>query len=66
MRALEEAAREGSTVRLAYGASETPGVVTVLPRWVYRVRERSYLEAETSSGELRTFRLDRIQKLAKG
>ena len=64
-RALEAARDAEETVVLVYGGpGETPGRREVLPRLLYRAREKSYLEAECPlSGTLKTYRLDRIHKV---
>lgn len=65
VRQLEEARDDGRTVRLVYGESEhTPARLEVLPRLVYQIKNRTYLEGEDShSGLLKTYRMDRIQKV---
>jgi len=64
-RALERARSERVPVQLVYGGpGETPARLDVLPRLLYRGRERSYLEGECrSSGTLKTYRLDRIHEV---
>ena len=69
VRSLEGASQRGESVRLLYGsAGASPAALPVKPRWVYQVQKKGYLEAEClSSGLLKTYRLDRVQKvLAEG
>ena len=65
LRALERARREERSVWLLYGdADETTARLEVLPRLLYRNKERSYLEGEcVRSGLLKTYRLDRLQRV---
>jgi DNA polymerase III epsilon subunit family exonuclease len=65
LRVLERARTEERTVVLHYGEGpEAPARLEVLPRLLYRRRERSYLEGECrSSGTLKTYRLDRVQRV---
>ena len=65
VRRLERAQREGATVRLLYGERGTaPAPLEVLPRLLYSERRRGYLEGEClASGLLKTYRLDRIQRV---
>ena len=64
VRALERASTEEASVRLLYGEGASPANLTVRPRWVYQVKKRGFLEAECgSSGLLKTYRLDRVQKV---
>ncbi len=66
LRPLTEAVRNGDEVTLLYGGSES-GVaasMSVLPRLLYERHKKSYLEAEcTRTGTLKTYLLDRIQKV---
>lgn len=68
VRALERAAAAEEEVRLVYGAPDAPpATLAVRPRWLYQVQRRGYLEAEcVASGTLKTYRLDRVQKLLTG
>lgn len=66
LRPLTEAVREGNEVTLMYGGGDTgvPAPVPVLPRLLYERHKKSYLEAEClRSGLLKTYLLDRIQKV---
>jgi DNA polymerase III epsilon subunit family exonuclease len=65
IRALSASLGTGDEVRLLYGTSaELPATLSVLPRFAYRRRDKDYLEAECCrSGILKTYRLDRVQKI---
>jgi len=69
-RRLVEALKTGSVVQLTYGKAERglssqPAILPVLPRLLYRRGKVSYMEAECSrSGLLKTYRLDRIHRVA--
>lgn len=65
LRALERACAERTRVTLAYGeAGSVPAPLEVVPWLLFEQGERAYLEAECcSSGTLKTYRLDRIQRL---
>jgi hypothetical protein len=44
---------------------QTPVPLPVYPRLVYKLRDRGYLEGEcANAGILKTYRLDRIQRVA--
>ena len=64
-RPLERACQTRQRVTLVYGDGETaPVPLSVLPRVLYDLGERSYLEAEClSSGMIKTYRLDRVHKV---
>ena len=53
---------------LRYGDSdEIPARLAVYPKLLYQAGERGYLEAECeASGLLKTYRLDRIQRVEPG
>ena len=65
VRRLERARLEGERVELVYGDThDTPARLGVYPRLLYRIKQRSYLEGEcASSGTLKTYRLDRVQRV---
>jgi DNA polymerase III epsilon subunit family exonuclease len=65
VRQLERAQQDGAAVRLLYGEKgTTPAPLEVTPRLLYQERQRGYLEGEcASSGLLKTYRLDRIQRI---
>jgi DNA polymerase-3 subunit epsilon len=65
-RRLVEALKTGSGVQLTYGSKDrAPSNLPVLPRLLYRRGKVSYMEAECSrSGLLKTYRLDRIHRVA--
>ena len=65
LRPLTEAVRNGDEVTLLYGGdSGAPASLQVLPRLLYERHKKSYLEAEcTRTGMLKTYLLDRIQKV---
>jgi len=68
LRPLEEACRDRSRVTLVYGDGESaPARLPIVPRLFFASGERSYLEAEcVRSGLLKTYRLDRIQRVEAG
>lgn len=68
LRALEGACLEKSRVTVVYGDGESaPARLAIVPRLLYASGERSYLEAEcVRSGLLKTYRLDRIQRVESG
>ncbi len=65
LRGLEGACRERVRVTLLYGDGESaPARLAVAPRILFASGERAYLEAEcVRSGTLKTYRLDRIQRV---
>lgn len=65
LRALDVACRDRSRVTVIYGDGESaPARLSIQPRLVYSSGERAYLEAEcVRSGMLKTYRLDRIQRV---
>jgi DNA polymerase III epsilon subunit family exonuclease len=65
LRDLENACRERVRVTLLYGDGESaPARLAVAPRILFSSGERAYLEAEcVRSGTLKTYRLDRIQRV---
>ena len=65
LRSLERACAARERVTLLYGgASAAPVPLQVVPWLLYAQAEHSYLEAECcSSGVLKTYRLDRIQRV---
>lgn len=67
-RALEEACRDRERVTLVYGdGASAPARLAIVPRLFFASGERSYLEAEcVRSGLLKTYRLDRIQRVEAG
>ena len=63
LRPIETALADGENVVLLYGAEE-PAQLGVRPRMLYRDGANDYLEGECeSSGLLKTYRLDRIQRV---
>jgi DNA polymerase III epsilon subunit family exonuclease len=64
-RPLERACSAREQVTLVYGDGESaPVPLQVLPRVLYDLGERSYLEAEClASGTIKTYRLDRVHKV---
>jgi len=64
-RPLERACQTRDRVTLVYGDGESaPVPLSVLPRVLYDLGERSYLEAECiASGTIKTYRLDRVHKV---
>jgi hypothetical protein len=67
IRALGDKLESGEELTLLYGsAGEQPATLKVRPRFAYRRRDKDYLEAECShSGILKTYRLDRVQKILR-
>ncbi len=65
-RPLKRACLDRTSVRLTYGApSATASLLEVRPRLLFRSQQRSYLEAECGrTGILKTYRLDRIQRVS--
>ena len=68
LRVLQQACRDGETVRLLYGEPPAPPArLPVRPRLLYRRKKKDYLEAECElSGSLKTYRLDRVQRILPG
>ena len=64
-RPLQAALRDGTDIVLHYGERiGTPSRLPVFPRMLYQHRDKSYLEAECRlSGLLKTYRLDRVQRV---
>lgn len=64
-RPLERACQQREQVTLVYGdGASAPVPLPVLPRVLYDLGERSYLEAECiASGTIKTYRLDRVHKV---
>ena len=65
LRPLQRACDRGDSVDLLYGeSSSAPAKLPVFPRMLFRRNQKSYLEAECErSGTLKTYRLDRIQRV---
>lgn len=64
LRALEQALRAGTGATLSYGTEAPPARLPVRPKLLYSGRDHAYLEAECGlSGALKTYRLDRIQRV---
>jgi DNA polymerase III epsilon subunit family exonuclease len=65
LRPIEGALREGAEVVLVYGESEeSTARLGVRPRFLYQRKQVGYLEAEClRSATLKTYRLDRVQKV---
>ncbi len=65
LRPLETSAKDGAQVVLHYGDKDQhPIPLPVFPRLIYKLRERGYLEGEcVNAGILKTYRLDRIQRV---
>lgn len=65
VRQLERARLDKEVVRLVYGgAIGHPARPSVLPRFLFQDKDKGYLEAECqSSGTLKTYRLDRVQRV---
>ncbi len=66
--ALDRATRRGEEVTLHYrregGAHDAPARLPVVPRLVYEMNDHGYLEGEcVQSGTLKTYRIDRMQKI---
>ena len=64
-RSLERACRTRERVTLVYGDGQSaPVPLPVMPRVLYDMGDRSYLEAEClASGTIKTYRLDRVHKV---
>ena len=64
-RPLERACQDREPVTLVYGDGDSaPVPLSVLPRVLYDMGERSYLEAEClMSGTIKTYRLDRVHRV---
>ncbi len=64
-RPLVDACGQGEALRMLYGSeTQAPVELSVTPRLLYQSNKKGYLEAEcASSGTLKTYRLDRIQKV---
>ena len=67
IRALSDNIQSGEELTLLYGSGgEQPATLKVRPRFAYRRKDKDYLEAECShSGILKTYRLDRVQKILR-
>jgi DNA polymerase-3 subunit epsilon len=65
LRALARACRSRTRVTMLYGAAGAPPAsLPVVPWLIFEQADRDYLEAECcNSGKLKTYRLDRIQRL---
>ncbi|MBL8863913.1 MAG: WYL domain-containing protein [Planctomycetes bacterium] len=65
LRPIDAACRERSRIVVVYGEPDSaPARLAIVPRLVYASGERGYLEAEcVRSGTLKTYRLDRIQRV---
>lgn len=64
LRALSVACRDRGRVTLLYGEEGAPARLPVAPRMLFTLGERGYLEAEcVRSGTLKTYRLDRVQRI---
>jgi DNA polymerase III epsilon subunit family exonuclease len=64
LRPLERACRDRERVTLVYGVEEVPAQLSVAPRILYAMGDKGYLEAEClRSGLLKTYRLDRVQRV---
>ncbi|MBL8859195.1 MAG: 3'-5' exoribonuclease [Planctomycetes bacterium] len=64
LRGLAHACRDRSAVTLLYGEDGAPARLPVAPRLLFKLGARDYLEAEcVRSGTLKTYRLDRVQRL---
>ncbi len=65
LRALAEACEEGRAVEILYGErSQNPALLPLVPRLLFQEGGRAYLEGECrSSGLLKTYRLDRVQRV---
>lgn len=68
LRGLADACRDRARVTVVYGDGESaPARLSIVPRLFFDSGERSYLEAEcVRSGLLKTYRLDRIQRVEDG
>jgi len=67
LRGIEAALNADQPVTLQYGAGlEPPARLEVWPRFLFRWRDKDYLEAECQrSGSLKTYRLDRVQRILR-
>lgn len=64
LRALERACRERERLLLLYGEEGAPARLSVAPHLLYEMGDKGYLEAEClRSGTLKTYRLDRVQRI---
>jgi predicted DNA-binding transcriptional regulator YafY len=64
LRALSHACRDRSRVTLLYGEEGASARLPVAPRLLFTLGERDYLEAEcVRSGTIKTYRLDRVQRI---
>ena len=65
LRALERATASGDEITLLYGTQgDSPTQLGVRPRFLYQRHKTGYLEAEClRSNSLKTYRLDRVQKI---
>jgi DNA polymerase III epsilon subunit-like protein len=64
LRALARAASDRARVRLSYGEGDAPATLSVTPRILFDLGDRSYLEAECgSTGRIKTYRLDRVHRV---
>jgi len=64
LRALERACRDRVKLTLLYGEEGAPARLPVAPRLLYEMGDKAYLEAEcVRSGTLKTYRLDRVQRV---
>jgi DNA polymerase III epsilon subunit-like protein len=68
LRPIDAACRDRSPLVLVYGEPDSaPARLAIVPRLVFTSGERGYLEAEcVRSGLLKTYRLDRIQRVETG
>jgi predicted DNA-binding transcriptional regulator YafY len=67
VRQLEEARVGAVQVQLVYGAGASPASLRVLPRFLFDRGGHGYMEAECQmSGLLKTYRIDRIQRVDSG
>lgn len=65
-RTLQAACQDGTRVLLHYGAPPAPAMsLEIRPKLLFRSQQKSYLEAECArTGILKTYRLDRIQRVS--
>lgn len=65
-RPLHGACRDGTRVLLHYGSPPAPAMsLEIRPKLLFRSQQKSYLEAECArTGILKTYRLDRIQRVS--
>lgn len=64
LRPIEEACRTGSRLLMLYGEESGLARLAVSPRILFESKRRGYMEAECArSGLLKTYRLDRVQKI---